>query len=176
VAETTAHGVGVVVVAPGLPHEVEQQLVHVAQLVAAGVRTALDLVPDDAVAQHPVLFVGEMEGDAPRDAELAFAAVGVAEVEPERPARLEHAPRLQQDGAEGRHVILPAALGADAAAGVAAVPEVGRAGEDTVDARVGEAAQRPQGVATHDEGLGVAAAEIARDARPGVAHLARTRR
>ena len=61
-ARRAPDGVGVVVVALGLPHEVEQQLVHVAQPVLAGVRPALDLVPHDAVAQRPALLVGEVEG------------------------------------------------------------------------------------------------------------------
>ncbi len=143
-AGRAAHGIVVVVVAARLPHEVEEQLVHVAEPVAAAVRPALDLVPHDAVAQDPALLVGECEGDAPGDAELALAAVGVAEVEPQRSGRLEHAPHLGEDGAEGRHVVLPAALGADAAAGVAPVAEVRRARQAAVDGGGGEARAGPR--------------------------------
>ncbi len=152
-------GVGVVEVAPGPAHEVEQELVHVAQLVAARVGAALDLVPHDAVAQRPSLVVGEVEGDAPRDAQLAFAPVRVAEVQPQRAGGLERPQQFGGDGAEGVHVVLPDALGADAAAGVATVAEVGRAGDDAVDGRGGEEAERLGGVAAEEErrGMGFAA-------------------
>ena len=166
-ARRAPDGVGVVVVALGLPHEVEQQLVHVAQPVLAGVRSALDLVPDDAVAQRPALLVGQVEGDPPRDAELPLAAVGVAEVEPERAGGLEHAEELGGDGAEGGDVVAPVALGADAAAGVAPVAEVGRAGHDAVDGGRREEPEGLGGVAAEEErrGMGFAARALQIGAR-----------
>ena len=160
-----AHGVVIVVIAARLPHEVEEQLVHVAEPVVAAVRPALDLVPDDAVAQDPALVVRERKGDAPGDAELALAAVRVAEVEPQRSRRLEHAPHLGEDGAEGRDVVLPAALGADAAAGVAPVAEIRRAGQAAVDGGGGEEPEDLARVAVQEDGVrmgdGRVAAEVA---------------
>ncbi len=92
--------------------------------------------------------------------------------------------QLGGDGAEGGHVVLPGALGADAAAGVPPVAEVGRAGDDAVDGRGGEEGQHLDGVALQEEGVRmgfVVRIGLARVAQvggePAVAgHLSRKRR
>src|SRR5665648_872328 len=110
-----------------------------------------------ALARQAEVLLGQVDADGAaaqlpsHEHRRPGAAERVAEVEPERARGLQHPAQLGGDGAEGGHVVLPAALGADAAAGVAAVAEVRRAGEAAVHGGVGKEAQRLEGVTAEEE-------------------------
>src|ERR1700733_9502009 len=72
----------VVVVTAWPLHEMEYGFMNVTEPIGARIHTALDLVPDHAVAQDPALSVHELERQAPRDAEQRLPRVAVTHVEP----------------------------------------------------------------------------------------------
>jgi hypothetical protein len=76
---------------------VEEVFVDVAELVARVVRPTLQLVPDHVVPQHPALLVAERDRQPPGDAAKVLAVIGVADVEPERADRRQHAAHLGED-------------------------------------------------------------------------------
>jgi hypothetical protein len=47
----------------------EEILMDVPQSVLSVIRTALDLVPNDAVSQYPTLLIGKLQSHPPRDTE-----------------------------------------------------------------------------------------------------------
>ena len=128
--------VGVVIVPFRRLDEVKDVLVHVAQAVAGVVETALDLVPDDAVAERPSLPVRQCYGDAPRNPDQILAGVRVADVQPERARRLEDSFDLGAHGAEVADEIPVVGFESDAAAGVLPLPPIRRARHAAVE-RIG---------------------------------------
>ena len=138
----------VVVVEVLVFHQVEHELMHLAQVVLAALGRCGGLVPHHLVDEAPPLGVHHLEQHAPGNA--LHKAVGgvITHVEPQRPFGFEHAPclrhGLQQFGDKFLLCSRCNALGP-----LAAAAPIGWGGDDAVDALVFDGCHHGRSVTSH---------------------------
>src|SRR6266699_6769936 len=81
----------------------EDEFMDTAEAICGVIHAALDLVPDDAVAEYPALVVREFKCYAPRNTDETLVLISVAYVQPKRALRLEHTLQFKKNFREMVH-------------------------------------------------------------------------